>query len=546
MVTAANSLQESAEAACNNSSQCHNACDNALKQINTTGIKSRQGKNQGEQKPKETVVIKEHLSGPGHDVTNLCEENARICQESSNGFLPEGNTCDGVSVEPRCMASTGVAEKGSFSRVRSGLDSRGPLGNGYRSSNEAENYNKKSEKMEHGLLLMGDADRNDDVSEASMVDSISGMDISPDDVVGVIGQKHFWKARREIVNQQRVFAVQVFELHRLIKVQKLFAGSPNLLLEDNSDRSKPSPKLPPKKLPSSYSLKSQPQLVKQASSHKSNQNTESQTENAPGKSSGLPADNAVNKGLVSKILNYGSCSFYPSPPPPPPPSVAADNKSNGWCFHQPGNQWLVPVIFPSEGLVYKPYTGPHPPTFGFMAPIYGGCSPLNQDFTSPAYGIPTSHQQEGIGIISGAPNCFPSPYGLPVVNPLISSSAVEQDKQFPTGGANVNMHSRNSCNMSNNKSEAFSHSVWKFPRSKESDGQGSTASSPCDREQGGRDALPLFPTAPAKEDLERAEQPHTSDQQNRVIKVVPHNPRSANESAARIFRFIQEERQQYD
>uniref|UniRef100_A0A251U8E4 Uncharacterized protein n=1 Tax=Helianthus annuus TaxID=4232 RepID=A0A251U8E4_HELAN len=40
------------------------------------------------------------------------------------------------------------------------------------------------------------------------------------DVVGLIGLKHFSKARRAIVNQQRVFAIQVFELHRLIKKPK--------------------------------------------------------------------------------------------------------------------------------------------------------------------------------------------------------------------------------------------------------------------------------------------------------------------------------------
>lgn len=40
---------------------------------------------------------------------------------------------------------------------------------------------------------------SDDVSEASILDSISAMDISPDDTVGIIGQKHFWKARRAIV-----------------------------------------------------------------------------------------------------------------------------------------------------------------------------------------------------------------------------------------------------------------------------------------------------------------------------------------------------------
>ncbi|RZC51548.1 hypothetical protein C5167_019971 [Papaver somniferum] len=43
-----------------------------------------------------------------------------------------------------------------------------------------------------------DADRNDDVSESSILNSVSSLDISPDDVVGVIGQKHLWKARKAI------------------------------------------------------------------------------------------------------------------------------------------------------------------------------------------------------------------------------------------------------------------------------------------------------------------------------------------------------------
>lgn len=71
------------------------------------------------------------------------------------------------------------------------------------------------------LLETRNVDQGANLSETSMVESISGMYISPDDVVGIIGQKHFWNARRAISNQQRVFAVQVFELHRLIKVQRL-------------------------------------------------------------------------------------------------------------------------------------------------------------------------------------------------------------------------------------------------------------------------------------------------------------------------------------
>lgn len=55
------------------------------------------------------------------------------------------------------------------------------------------------EAMTHGSMQIGSGDGGDNASETSMVDSISEFDISPEDVVGMIGQKHFWKARRAIV-----------------------------------------------------------------------------------------------------------------------------------------------------------------------------------------------------------------------------------------------------------------------------------------------------------------------------------------------------------
>lgn len=46
--------------------------------------------------------------------------------------------------------------------------------------------------------LIENAENCDDMSETSMVDSMSGLDITPDDVVGIIGYKHFLKARKTI------------------------------------------------------------------------------------------------------------------------------------------------------------------------------------------------------------------------------------------------------------------------------------------------------------------------------------------------------------
>lgn len=48
-------------------------------------------------------------------------------------------------------------------------------------------------------LQSGNLERGDSVSESSILDTESALDITPDDIVGIIGQKHFWKARRAIM-----------------------------------------------------------------------------------------------------------------------------------------------------------------------------------------------------------------------------------------------------------------------------------------------------------------------------------------------------------
>ncbi|KAF8388911.1 hypothetical protein HHK36_025592 [Tetracentron sinense] len=610
--------------ACIPSMQLKNARDKQLKLTDTIDLKSRQNViNQSEEKiavPLKHANVslnQERRSSLADDFGILHDSDARKHREYRAGFLPENTVSeDGVSVEP--MQGMG---KGNASWARSESCFRASLEDSYRSPNEDENGGEYSRYKAHESLQVGDVDRNDDVSETSIVDSISGLDISPDDVVEVIGQKHFWKARREIVKfqkqvnyrhhgplnvdglfcgcqcegrltvmtsglvpllentqmvgencilkgpcQQRAFAMQVFELHRLIKVQRLFAGSPHLLLEDDPYLVKPSLKVSPmKKLSSEYVLKlPPPQVVKQKEkSQKPNQSTECASENALVK---LPLP-SLNNG-ISQRSNYGPHSANPPPVP-----VATDTKAGPWCcYPPPENQWLVPVMSPSEGLIYKPYTGSCPPVAGFMAPVYGGYGPLSLppmagNFLNTGYGVPASHQQ-GMGVLPGSPpvgqSYFP-PYGMPVINPAISGSTVEQMSSFSgawphgqadlsMGATNFNMPYQSSCNMSIQKSGAVSGCVGKFQTSKDSELQGSTASSTCVRAPGavtghvaeGRDSLPLFPMAPAVQLSDQPLQTHSSDQSPRAIRVVPHNPRSATESAARIFRSIQEERKQYD
>lgn len=393
----------------------------------------------------------------------------------------------------------------------------------------------------------GNLNKNDNISKISRVEDLSTLKISPDDVVAIIGQKQFWKARKAIANQQRVFAVQVFELHRLIKVQQLIAGSPDLLFEDGAFLGKSLPDgSTPKKLALEYVVKPRLQnLKRKVDSENVNQNME------------CSAENAVGKTSISSVKNGSHfSSSTPFAGNPHHGNMAAENGMGPWCFNQsPGHQWLIPVMSPSEGLVYKPYPGP-----GFTGTNYGGCGPFGAPpsggtFMNPSYGMPPPPETP-----PGSHAYFP-PYGsMPFMKAAASESAVEHVNQFSAcvqsrhlseGEGDCNKHNQSSCNLPVQRNGATTH-VMHCQRTKEFELQMSTASSPSEMTQGmstgqvaeGRDALPLFPMVPVEP--EGVAQSIETGQQTRVIKVVPHNRRSATESAARIFQSIQEERKQYD
>ncbi|CAA3011002.1 EARLY FLOWERING 3 [Olea europaea subsp. europaea] len=379
-------------------------------------------------------------------------------------------------------------------------------------------------------------DRGDSVSETSMVDSLSGLDISPDDVVGKIGQKHFWKARRAITNQQRAFAVQVFELHRLIKVQRLIATSPHLLLEDTACLDKPVKISPVNKLPLDYIAKAPPNISKRKSNaEKPNTEIECSAENTVGR---MPLSSAQNGSWPSTCRPFlGN---------PLSPAASSDHNSEPWYFNQAqGHQWLIPVMSPSEGLVYKPYPGP-----GFVGPACGppGLAPWMSNFSTPGYGVPASnHQYHQVPSFPPAwPQGYFPTYGMPFANPAFSGSSVEQTNHF-------NVQHQNTCNVLRQTKEAVPN-VIKPHVAKNNELQTSTASSPTERPQCSREgyavvgtnALQLLPTSPAVNVPDCSIQSAEPECPARVIKVVPRNARSATESAARIFQSIQEERKQYE
>ncbi|CAA7397294.1 unnamed protein product [Spirodela intermedia] len=337
--------------------------------------------------------------------------------------------------------------------------------------------------------------RTGDVSETSMADSVAGANISPDNVAGVIGPKHFWKARRAIINQQRVFALQVFELHKLMKVQKLLAASPQLLLEDPSSFHGSST------LMASAKDKPADSSVKGGQKPFPREEEVGEEEDEPSRVNGDNGDRTEeDDGSNGSGGGETTAGELHRDGPPPSAPAASESKPGPWFLQLPGNQWLVPVMSPTEGLIYKPFAGGCPPAAAFMAPppVYGG------DFTSSPY-------------LGGAvpPGFMAAPYGLPPATPSVSGSMVDQAGSFHWR-RHLEQRPLTSSNRSNQRSEL----------------QSSTASSAA----GGTPPLPpaITPVVDPSRGLAR------------VIKVVPHNPKSASESAVRIFQSIQKERQHYD
>ncbi|KAL8537707.1 hypothetical protein ACS0TY_012741 [Phlomoides rotata] len=184
--------------------------------------------------------------------------------------------------------------------------------------------------------------------------------ITTDEVMRVIGPRLFLEARKTMFHQQKMFSWQMFELHRLITVQRILARSPGsfrpikpssikfppmnkLLYVSPLDASSPSPKT------KDDGLKSEPGLP-------------------------LPTT-SVEKVLFSQPL--------PNPAPP-------------LCFPPPpgGNHWLVPVRSPSEGLVYKPYPGPCFPSVGLMPPVCGTLGSGSGSLSGAPYGVPAPNEPE--------------------------------------------------------------------------------------------------------------------------------------------------------
>ncbi|XP_006646013.3 protein HEADING DATE 3B-like isoform X1 [Oryza brachyantha] len=527
------------------STKCYNTVDKHLERINVSDVKSRNPPKDNEiettQTSQNVEIEKSSSRQPSKDMFG--SRHAKVYPNMDKmGIINDSDEPHVGNSGYRAASRNGGSMKFLNPPVRTNaISSKPSFENTDKHYNLAQGGLKETGANRKRLLEQHDAEKNDDVSDSS-VECITGWEISPDKIVGAIGTKHFWKARHAIMNQQRVFAVQVFELHKLVKVQKLIAASPHVLIE--GDPCLGNALLGSKKKLDEENPKAQALLVVTNDDvEPSIQQPELSKENSEESPPSPPHDTGLVTGQHDQAATNGASKSNRRATP-----VASDNQNNWGAQLQPiQNQWLVPVMSPSEGLVYKPYSGPCPPAGSLLAPFYTSCAPLSLpstagDFMNSAYGVPIPHHQPQHMGAPGPPampmNYFP-PFSIPVMNPGAPASMAEQGRHpsMPQPYGNFEQHSWISGNMSHPSG------IWRFHASRDSEAQASSASSPFDRLQcgGSRPVSAAFPTASAQN---TQPQPSSGSQDNQtiVIRVVPHNSRTASESAARIFRSIQRER----
>lgn len=383
--------------------------------------------------------------------------------------------------------------------------------------------NQSPASKESASSQAGDAQRSTAISKTAVVNSGSGYNTSPDDVLGMTDLKLFLEIRRTMAQQQEVFAVQIFELHRLTKVQRLIARCPEIIASvDKEFHSKPSLK--------GSAVDKKSQNISEPMSPLVKGNFDPQT---PKQSAECPKRNASVElhAEPDYLKGHFSPRFLPGP-----------------CAV---NQWLIPVRTPSEGVLYKPYIGPWPPPAGSLAPFY--CSPSPDGvFMNMICAVPASDQlgNSMCTCFSALGQSYMHTCATPTA-PCESSSAVEQNNPLITTCLSGRTHSlsshttdctatshQNSCTTISQKRATPSCRRRDIMDLKGSDHQGASCS-PCE------EVLGVFSLCPSTSTIQMPHQPvlrHIDEQPIQVIKALPYDPKMASESAARIFRSIQEER----
>ncbi|XP_021749919.1 ELF3-like protein 2 [Chenopodium quinoa] len=455
--------------------------DNTLTKISLTPL-IKEEKNESSDHKSTSVLDQIEINGDRDNVGMISNEVDKVCM--------------GVTIkEPRIT----IANNTSILRSESCNESH--ITDVHRQTLSVREGNQSEEKQNKNGMV--DFERGDD-SQTSVKECTSRGVISPDLVVQMIGQTHFWKARKEIIDQQRVFSEQLFELHRIVKVQKMLANCINLQKKEplslgNSLVEPTLKKLLPKSIQEAPSWHEK--LRYEASKIKD------VVDNAIGD---LPLP-PLSSDITSLATNFGK---------------HANTNLSMWCLPPPGNQWLLPMISPSEGLAYKPYLNPPPPPGGFFPTLSSGFRPTNptttlgnEEFMNSQIGV------HGVTPSPMDPSYF-APYGMSIISPFVSTPTFKQMSFYDVHSSTCTSNGTRNVGDTNENEKLENIEICPYKKIKTSNG-----------------ALPLFPTTPSTVDIGQPIKNCINEHKTKVIKVIPrNNPKLASESVANIIKLIQEER----
>lgn len=136
------------------------------------------------------IHYQEYQDCPASNVSRLCQADACLQQEFLAGSqFNDIEHADGLLDSARDTDNRNtLVPAGCF---RSTTNQTSPV--------EATYDTEYHDTRTGSPIQKGDSDESDDVSKISTIENLSSPKASPDDAVGVLGQKSFWKARREIV-----------------------------------------------------------------------------------------------------------------------------------------------------------------------------------------------------------------------------------------------------------------------------------------------------------------------------------------------------------
>ncbi|XP_057870908.1 protein EARLY FLOWERING 3 isoform X2 [Cryptomeria japonica] len=397
----------------------------------------------------QNTTRKNHLIGTGDNVDSVQWVGLSSNSTSEGLLLANNNIHREESVQVADINdkgednTDGLRERDEYDQVSSLRNSCESTGGAECSSDEnAAEISVASQPMQEN--------RFEDDSDSSMLDSVSISNITPDVVIENIGKQHFWKARKAILRQQRIFSVQVFELHRLIKVQKLMATSPILLNYDESSDA-PSVKTDNANM-SSDNVVEWERVKKMNGGTQTNERVNANpTELGAGwlaNSEAVCYQGLYNQG-PGKIMNCGEngniyAQCFPSI------SVPFPGGMNTWGFPHPGfglGQWTVPMPSPPGVFMYNPFAGAFPPA-AFTGSTFSSPGSLsfpsfvgaNQGAQSDLrYGFPASNMHWGSPVFSlpvasqnFLSNCCSLPFS--VVDPMHETHASVAPSVFAQNG----------------------------------------------------------------------------------------------------------------